>query len=287
MPVGYCAILGQSTELFLGNELMSTTSPPLYVPSDVVGRTRSNYVGSLNASQSDNVGSGGGQRETGLTARLLMILSIVLTGVTGVVLLLVWMVGTELSRAGHTIDTSMRQIEIGNDVLAVQANHIRFRSQRRNGIVDRADLYFFWPQMSGFTEALENEFNSDTVNPNILFVTLEPRRMSRDMSGRIDAIYRKFFVGAPTSAPGGLLRQNLSTASGYAGEYLVFERSNPQPFVARCVEDSEAGATPYCIRDFHIGRDISVTYRFHISLLDQWMPLDYAIRASINAMIVQ
>lgn len=268
---------------------MSTATPPLYEPSNVIGRSRLRNGGNCAAvhAQHSNTGNSDINEGRGLTARLLLMLSIVLILVTGAILLLVWMVGAELSRAGHSTDTTLRQIEIGNDVLVIQANHIRFRSQRRNGVADRADLYFYWPQMSGFSELLENEFNTETVNPDIIFVTLEPRRMSKDMSGRIDPIYRKFFVDEPAPAPGGLLRQSLSSASGYVGEYVVYERKSPNPFAARCVGKSDTGATPYCIRDFHIGRNMSVTYRFHISLLDQWMPLDYAIRASVNAMIVQ
>lgn len=268
---------------------MSAATPPLYTTHNIVGLTRQRDTDKHSGDHAahGDASNGNASEGGGFTARLLLIISIVLTLVTGAILLLVWMVGAELSRAGHSTDTSLRQIEIGNDVLAIQANHIRFRSQRRNGVADRSDLYFYWPQMSGFSEMLESEFNTETVNPNIIFVTLEPRRMSTDMSGRIAPIYRKFFVDAPTPAPGGLLRQTLSTASGYVGEYIVYERKGAQPFAARCVEESNAGATPYCIRDFHIGHNMSVTYRFHISLLDQWMPLDYAIRASVNGMIVQ
>ncbi|MGI9402190.1 MAG: hypothetical protein ACR2O0_13120 [Rhizobiaceae bacterium] len=255
---------------------MSSVSPPLYSPANSIDRAGSR--GSHGSSSGEGIG---------ITTRLLLTISIILTLVTGIVLLLVWMVGAELSRAGHSTDTSLRQIEIGNDVLAIPVNHIRFRSQRRNGVAGRTDLYFHWPKMSGFSEQLESEFNSETVNPAIIFVKLEPRPMTKDMSGRIDPIYRKFFVNEPMPAPGGLLKQNLSASSGYAGEYIAYERDSDRPFVARCVEGSQTGATEYCITDFHIGRNISVTYRFHVELLDQWMPLDLAIRTGINSMIVQ
>ena len=52
--------------------------------------------------------------------------------------------------------------------------------------------------------------------------------------------------------------------------------------VGRCVDVAAKGATPYCISDIQVGTDLSVTYRFHASLLGQWMDIDHAVRARID-----
>ena len=49
--------------------------------------------------------------------------------------------GASIAMAGHTDDSSMREIVIGNNVIAAPANAIRFERQRTNGVAGRLDLY--------------------------------------------------------------------------------------------------------------------------------------------------
>jgi hypothetical protein len=51
------------------------------------------------------------------------------------------------------------------------------------------------------------------------------------------------------------------------------------------VKPDEPSATPYCLRDIHAGHGLSVTYRFHQSLIGEWMALDAAIRAQVKGML--
>src|SRR5262245_55804878 len=55
--------------------------------------------------------------------------------------------GRTIALAGHTEDTTVHEIHIGNNVLAVPANAIRFDRERRDGVADRLDLYLRWPDM--------------------------------------------------------------------------------------------------------------------------------------------
>jgi hypothetical protein len=139
--------------------------------------------------------------------------------------------------------------------------------------------------MTGYSEAEKEEFNRSAVNPAILFVTIEPRTMSQDMTGRMQAIYSKFMDGPAVDAGYGLKRQALSEAGGFHGEELWYEAGSPYPFAARCVKPGEPSATPYCLRDIHVGHDLAVTYRFHRSLIGEWMALDAAIRAQMKMML--
>jgi len=218
-------------------------------------------------------------------ARLVIWASLGLLLLTAAIVLAVRLFGAEIAKAGHSADTSLRQVVIGNDVLDVPGNMIRFRTQRRAGTLDRLDLYFYWPELSGYSDRLAEQFNSSEVNPAILFVTVEPRAMTQDMTGRVEPIYSKFLIGKESNEGHGLRRRALSADGGFAGEDLWYETSSPYPFTARCTRPGEQAATPYCLRDIHMGRDLSVTYRFHLSLIGEWMALETAVRAEIKAML--
>jgi hypothetical protein len=217
--------------------------------------------------------------------RIIVALCAAMAVLTGVILLCVHLVGAEIARAGHSVDTATRQIVIGNDVVYAPANMIRFRSQRRASTLERLDLYLLWPDMAGYSESRKSEFNRAVVNPAMLFLTLEPRSMSQDMSGRIEPIYSKFLTGPSLDSGNGLLRRALSPDGGFNGEELWYEANSPYPFAARCVRPDEASATPYCLRDIHVGQDLSVTYRFHQSLIGEWMALDAAVRAQVKRLL--
>ena len=49
--------------------------------------------------------------------------------------------GHSIAMAGYTDDTTVHEIVIGNNVIAVPANAIRFEQARRDGIASRLDLY--------------------------------------------------------------------------------------------------------------------------------------------------
>ena len=219
-------------------------------------------------------------------ARVILTGCLVLLVFTGFIMASVRLLGSEIARAGHSTDTTTRQIVMGNEVLRVPANIIRFRSQRRATTTERLDIYLLWPKMEGYSEQSKAQFNQTSVNPQMLFVTVEPRLMTLDMSGRIEPIYSKFLLGIPVTAGHGLLKQGLDVQGGFIGEELWFEADSPYPFAARCTLAGAGSATPYCLRDIHAGRDLMVTYRFHQSLIGEWMDIDAAVRAQMKRMLV-
>ena len=194
-------------------------------------------------------------------------------------------IGDGISRAGHSSSTKKLEIVIANDAISIPANLIRFPSQRRSGIHSRVDLYMTWPELSGYSEDLKSEFNKPSKSANLVFVTLEPRSMSQDMSGRIGPIYSKFFEGFPVDAGYGLMKQPLSAKSGYIDEDLYYEAASPYPFATRCTQNASNFGTLYCIRDIHIGKDMMLTYRFRKEHLKDWLKLDSSIRELVAAMM--
>lgn len=194
--------------------------------------------------------------------------------------------GDGLSRAGHSVDESKLEIVIGNNVLNVPANTIRFPVQRRDGMQERLDLYLHWPSLTGYTDQLKNEFNRADDAGDLVFLTLEPRTMSFDMSGRVGPIYSVFFNGLGVRIENGLVRQPLDEAGGFIDEDMYYQADSPYPFATRCVREASSVGAPFCIRDVHIGKDLMVTYRFHKRFLAQWFELDQAVRAYANSLVL-
>ncbi|MCB1459487.1 MAG: hypothetical protein KDJ48_09545 [Nitratireductor sp.] len=224
---------------------------------------------------------------SGSTSGFIFRLSAVLIAISVLVFAIAHMVGNELSRAGHSIDTSIREIVIGRDVVRIPGNLIRFGSQRRASESQRVDLYMHWPDMAGYSEELSSVFNRETVDPSIIFATLEPRTMTRDMSGRIEPIYSKFMIGPERDVGHGLKERALDASGGFMDEVLVYEAGSPYPFAARCISDTAQSATHFCLRDIQVGRDLMATYRFHESLLGNWRAMDAAIRERLKQIVVE
>jgi hypothetical protein len=195
--------------------------------------------------------------------------------------------GASIATVGHTVDQTVYEVVIGNNVMAVPANYIRFPGARTNGEARRLDLYLRWPDMRGYSDGDRDDFNHRDGSRRILFLTIDSRLMSRDMSGRLEPIYRRLIElpGAPAAA--GLRKYNFSAASGYLNEtLLVGEQPGIEPFVARCLggvagKDSLAA----CERDVHMGDELSLTYRFPEELLSEWRTLDKAVMARMDGFL--
>jgi len=195
--------------------------------------------------------------------------------------------GSLVAQAGHSTSDAQKQIVIGDDVITVPENMIRFRSQRDANNLNRLDLFAHWPSMRGYSSEKAAHFDAIGGPSPILFVSLEPRDMTKDMSGRVSSIYDKFFSGPPIDAGNGLVRRAFSSDSAYFSEDLYYEVGSPYPFAARCIRESDKVADPFCIRDIHIGRDMMLTYRFHSSLLPQWLAIDRTVRQTYSEMLAR
>ncbi|MET3592890.1 hypothetical protein ABID26_002278 [Mesorhizobium shonense] len=194
--------------------------------------------------------------------------------------------GRSIAMAGYTDDTTGRQVVMGNNVISVPANFIRFDQARRDGIASRLDLYLRYPEMDGYSTAARDDFNHATTK-KIIFLSFEPRMMSRDMSGRFAPIYSALIVKPGTLGPSGTTLYGFTEKSGYLNEVLaVADRPGKDPFVARCLSgpSAEESLAP-CERDIQVGDDLSLTYRFPRELLGNWQALDAAIAAKVAGIL--
>lgn len=189
--------------------------------------------------------------------------------------------GRSIAMAGYTDDTTIHKIVIGNNVIAVPANFIRFDQARRDGIASRLDLYLRYPEMDGYSMAARDDFNHTGPRGNIVFLSFEQQMMSRDMSGRFVPIYSALIAQPGTPGPGGTTLYGFTEKSGYLNEVLaVAGRPGKDPFVARCLSGpSAAQSLAPCERDIQVGDNLSLTYRFPREFLGDWQALDKAIAA--------
>jgi hypothetical protein len=188
-------------------------------------------------------------------------------------------IGSEISMGGHTDDMTLREIVIGNDVLNVPANMIRYPEQRRDGIAKRLDVYAQWPTMGGYSADAKAIFNNLDKHGRLMFVSFDRRSMVRDMSGRFEPIYKTMIEGAGEILADGLTRYRLPENAGFLDEYLyVGSQTDGSIFVARCLDTSAAiGNMAPCDRDIHVGEDLVMMVRFSPLLLSQWRQLDAVV----------
>lgn len=195
--------------------------------------------------------------------------------------------GERIAMGGHTDDIAIQAVVIGDNLLAVPANMIRFEQARRSGDADRLDLYVRYPQMEGYTNASRDAFNHATGSSPILFLGFSEQMMSRDMSGRFGPIYSSLIARPGQPGPGGITFHEFSEKSGYLGEKLaVGERPGRDPFVARCLTGAAAEKSlASCERDILVGQRLSLTYRFPQRLLGDWQALEAAVEALAASML--
>lgn len=195
--------------------------------------------------------------------------------------------GRSIALAGHTEDVTQYEIVIGRNMIVAPANTIRFDRQRHDGAAGRLDLYLRWPQLDGYSSEARDDFNHAKGERTIIFLSFEPRMMSRDMSGRLEPIYRSMLVSPGIQGPGNTHLYAFDEKSGYINESLVVAQGNRgDTFVARCLngQSAETSLAP-CERDIHIGDGLSLTYRFPSELLANWETLDAAVRAKAAFML--
>ena len=194
--------------------------------------------------------------------------------------------GERLSLAGHTESTEIVEITIGRDQLSLPANTIRFEQQRLGGNAERVDLYLLWPELTGYSSAERRRFDDLSLAHSLIFLQMSQSTMSRDMSGRVEPIYRHLINPGSDPGPGGLEIHRFRSATGYEGESLLTGTlPDGQQYAIRCTlpELPENGGSSDCQRDIHVGEDLSVLYRFSSRLLPDWQAIDDAVRTYVKS----
>lgn len=179
--------------------------------------------------------------------------------------------------ADRTAQTAPVEVTISQTRLKVPANLIRFSGQRAGGQMARLDLALLWPAMTGYSQTSARQFDDTSAKAPLVFLTIAPKRLETDTTGRLASIYSHFFTGAAQSQHG-LTMRAMRDGIGYENELVAFEAGATDPFVARCYANTGASTPDTCLREIHIFGNLAVTYRFRRSLLTDWRQLDHGIR---------
>jgi hypothetical protein len=196
------------------------------------------------------------------------------------------MYGGQIRLGGNTASTQTREVVIADAVLKVPENHMRFAEQRVDGVAARLDLYAIWPEMNGYSTAARPLFENQGETPaRLIFLSIEPQVMSRDMSGRYDPIYRQLLEPQPVAGAAPNLEAFLfkpeHSVFGDETLYLSQPDSDGRRFVARCVNDAQTALAP-CESDIALPNGLSVKYRFPAELLASFAELEKAVLAFVS-----
>jgi hypothetical protein len=194
--------------------------------------------------------------------------------------------GERLALAGHSESTEILDITIGRDRIALPANTIRFEGQRLSGSTERVDLYLLWPDLTGYSSKERRRFDDLSSSQNLVFLQISQSTMSRDMSGRVEPIYRHLLQPEPSQGPAGLTLQTFRDGTGYEGETLLTApQADGTLYAIRCLLPGSTGeaTSSDCQRDIHVGEDLTVLYRFSSRLLGDWQAIDAAVRDYVSS----
>jgi hypothetical protein len=174
-------------------------------------------------------------------------------------------------------------LTVAAERLKVPGNMLRQGRAPADPARPQIDIVLRWPSLTGFTRASAGDFTSATGEARLIYGTVSQRTTALDAGQRLTGIYAQFFVGDPVPAPGGLTARRLSPDSGYDGETVYYGPDGPNRFVARCaLATAETPAT--CLRDIDFGVNLTLSYRFDVSLMGDWQALDAGLQALAGRM---
>ena len=222
-----------------------------------------------------------------------LFVAVILIGVLSVLISIAGrMFGGQVMLGGNSTSTASHEIVIANAVLNVPENYIRHSDQRSGGVKAELDLYAVLPSFEGYSTKNKKLFNNEQQGQSqLVFITIEPQQMSRDMSGRFDPIYRQLVDPNPeNTATEGLESFTFKKDRAiFANERLfVGELGKGRKFVARCITgiDGDQAIAP-CERDVFLADSLSVKYRFPFWLLKDYRILDAEVVGLVERMIVK
>lgn len=189
--------------------------------------------------------------------------------------------GERLAVDGHTESREVFHIVVAQDVISLPANMIRFENQRQTGEAEIVNVYLSWPELEGYTAEAKGRFSDPAGAQDLIFVEFSQSVMSRDMSGRLEPIYARLFRGEAEKGPAGLLVHHLDRKSGFGEETILTGMTRTGGlYVVRCLLPKKKGLATAadCQRDIHVGRDLTLLYRFSSTLLPDWETLDERLK---------
>lgn len=214
--------------------------------------------------------------------------TVILAAITSAIGLGGHWLGQRMALGGHSDSREIVNVTIGEDILHIPANMIRFENQRHAGPAERLDVYLTWPGMKGYETSVSDSFDDIDRADRLIFLQISQSTMSKDMSGRLDPIYRQLFDGKPRPFDYGLALHVMKPDSGYGQEIMLTATAvDKAPYAVRCLlpTSNDKATSADCQRDIHAGQDLTVLYRFSSTLLKDWDLIDAAVESFVKTHI--
>ena len=165
-------------------------------------------------------------------------------------------------------------LKVGNSNFLIPGNYLRFTHLRSGGEVKRLDIYFQWPEMTGFIEQEEFSFTHRGVNSPIVNISISAPERIWSSQKRLQEIYPVYFNGEPEKAPYGLTYRSLKPESGYRDDDLFYAWETKGLYLVHCQKAVSPLTPPDCYRDIVLPGNILLQYRFRRSNLKNWRRIE-------------
>ena len=177
----------------------------------------------------------------------------------------------------------------------VAANFTVFPRERRGGEFEKVTLYALWPNMTGYSSSSRLEFIDNDPDTKRIDIQIAERPTPFGESKRIEDIYMPHTVDERGSrTPYRLTRftfrpqRDAVPTNGYADTTLfVGKDANEQEMALFCYNEIPSIPSPECWREYELGDDLSVTYRFKRPYLAEWFEIDSRVRQFVEALQVE
>lgn len=167
-------------------------------------------------------------------------------------------------------------ITIGGTVFNIEPAAVRIPSQRHAGSQTRVDVAYLWPSLMPPDPSLK-VIDGKPVDPNErLFALIQIDDGALPIAERVRDIYPRYLSKAQaTDAPEGLIVHPFRAATPYEGEDLVYDKTRPDRFLARCSRQG-IGNAGICLLEKRAGA-ADITFRFPREWLSDWPALTAGI----------
>jgi len=162
-------------------------------------------------------------------------------------------------------------VRIGGLAFLIPANYLVFASARKGGVRHEIDIAAKLPDFRGYTDAERDSFISGSATSPIVRVKIREEPNEVPEAARLARIYVVQVVDPRgTDGPAGLTQYEFRDDSGYRGEDLFVGRDGSALVVLLCERPGADIPSPNCLRDYPLGANVALSYRFKRTRLTQW-----------------
>ncbi|MFQ5564184.1 MAG: hypothetical protein ACE5FO_11500 [Parvularculaceae bacterium] len=179
---------------------------------------------------------------------------------------------------------------IATRTFAAPANYTVYPRDRRGGERDEVSLYALWPTMTGYAPARRSDFVENAADTRRIDISISKRATVLNETERIEILYMpqtidRRGVRTPYQLTKYAFRDQRSNVptSGYSDTELYLGETEDGAVMALfCFKERDDIPSPECWRQYEIGEDVSVVYRFKRPYLAEWKAIDARVRAFVG-----